>query len=143
VLGRKLNFLLRGEGGIRTHSPCYGVKIRPVASSNMHVAATRLPKERLAQLDRLASRRGATRGALIREAIERLLADGEEPLSPEEVEALATRAQLACLMERAFGRRVRPRPERRSVARPAPAALAALVEAEVTTQPTTTTSRVS
>lgn len=48
------------------------------------VAATKLPKERLAQLDRVARRRRVTRSSLIREMIEQLVEDADEPLTPIE-----------------------------------------------------------
>ena len=80
-----------------------------MASSNMRVAATRLPKERLAQLDRLASRRRVTRSTLVRDAIEHLLGEGEEPLTREERDALDQRREYAALVRKVFSRRHRRR----------------------------------
>lgn len=48
------------------------------------VAATKLPKERLAQLDRLARRRRVSRSSLIREMIEQLVEEADEPLTQTE-----------------------------------------------------------
>lgn len=57
----------------------------------MGVAAAKLPKERLAQLDRLAEKRGLTRSSLMREAIEEMLAAGDEALTAAEAQELARR----------------------------------------------------
>ena len=69
----------------------------PVAQAHrtQGVAAAKMPKERLAQLDRLAARRGVTRSWLLREAAERLLEESDERLTPDEQSELEQRRRNA------------------------------------------------
>ncbi len=60
-------------------------------SKSLQNATTKLPLERLAQLDRLAARRNSTRSRLLREAIEMMLDSSEEPLSSEDRAAIESR----------------------------------------------------
>jgi predicted DNA-binding protein len=60
-------------------------------SKSLQNATTKLPLERLAQLDRLAARRNSTRSRLVREAIEMMLDSSEEPLSSEDRAAIESR----------------------------------------------------
>lgn len=64
------------------------------------VAAAKLPRERLAQLDRLAQKRGLTRSMLMREAIEAKLAEGDEPLTEAEARELERRQRNTEAMRR-------------------------------------------
>jgi predicted DNA-binding protein len=64
-------------------------------SNNFSAVTTKLPRERAAQLDRLATRRGQTRSALVRAAVETLLDDSEEPIAAGDLAAVRKRRENA------------------------------------------------